>query len=154
MNQQPRIRRIAKWAGLVVCVLIALAWLVSLPWALFYEGDGWWFGWGGGNLSTGPCSAFCGDGWESRVRAESLGDVYWGFNWPRHDSMYWGEITYSGLRFPLWLLLIVVAIPTAILFYRDRRHIPPGHCQKCGYDLTGNLSGRCPECGLACASRK
>jgi hypothetical protein len=24
---------------------------------------------------------------------------------------------------------------------------PPGHCQRCGYDLTGNVSGRCPECG-------
>ena len=25
--------------------------------------------------------------------------------------------------------------------------IPPGHCQKCGYNLTGNVSGVCPECG-------
>ncbi len=24
---------------------------------------------------------------------------------------------------------------------------PPGHCRKCGYDLTGNESGTCPECG-------
>jgi hypothetical protein len=24
---------------------------------------------------------------------------------------------------------------------------PPGHCQRCGYDLTGNESGICPECG-------
>jgi len=24
---------------------------------------------------------------------------------------------------------------------------PPGRCQTCGYDLTGNVSGRCPECG-------
>ena len=24
---------------------------------------------------------------------------------------------------------------------------PPGHCQDCGYDLTGNVSGVCPECG-------
>ena len=23
----------------------------------------------------------------------------------------------------------------------------PGHCQACGYDMTGNTSGRCPECG-------
>ena len=23
----------------------------------------------------------------------------------------------------------------------------PGHCSKCGYDLTGNESGVCPECG-------
>ena len=24
---------------------------------------------------------------------------------------------------------------------------PIGHCQRCGYDLFGNVSGRCPECG-------
>lgn len=24
---------------------------------------------------------------------------------------------------------------------------PPGVCGGCGYDLTGNVSGRCPECG-------
>ena len=24
-------------------------------------------------------------------------------------------------------------------------------CQKCGYNLTGNVSGRCPECGTALA---
>ncbi len=23
---------------------------------------------------------------------------------------------------------------------------PRGHCQRCGYNLTGNTSGRCPEC--------
>ena len=36
---------------------------------------------------------------------------------------------------------------TAFLWWRDRRINPKGHCQKCGYDLTGNVSGRCPECG-------
>jgi predicted amidophosphoribosyltransferase len=29
---------------------------------------------------------------------------------------------------------------------RDRRP-KPGHCQHCGYDLTCNTSGVCPECG-------
>jgi hypothetical protein len=29
-----------------------------------------------------------------------------------------------------------------------------GHrCLKCRYDLTGNLSGRCPECGTVVAGR-
>ena len=33
---------------------------------------------------------------------------------------------------------------------RERRPFyPPGHCQKCGYNLTGNVSGVCPECGTA-----
>jgi predicted RNA-binding Zn-ribbon protein involved in translation (DUF1610 family) len=52
------------------------------------------------------------------------------------------------LHIPHWILLFVVATPTTVLFWRDRhRRIPPGHCQTCGYDLTGNVSGVCPECG-------
>lgn len=42
--------------------------------------------------------------------------------------------------------LVMVAIPIAFLWHRDRRP-PKGHCQKCGYNLTGNVSGVCPECG-------
>ena len=31
---------------------------------------------------------------------------------------------------------------------RERRPFyPPGHCKMCGYNLTGNESGVCPECG-------
>ena len=47
---------------------------------------------------------------------------------------------------PLYVFFLATAIPTIILWRRDRRH-PPGYCQKCGYDLTGNVSGVCPECG-------
>lgn len=39
----------------------------------------------------------------------------------------------------------------AWLWVRWRNHLlisRPGHfCIECGYDLTGNTSGRCPECG-------
>jgi hypothetical protein len=54
---------------------------------------------------------------------------------------------------PLWMLLVVVAVPTAVLWWRDRRRIPAGHCRQCGYNLTGNVSGRCPECGTAVGRR-
>ncbi len=33
-------------------------------------------------------------------------------------------------------------------FAQWRAH-PPGHCRRCGYDLTANESGVCPECGVS-----
>ena len=57
--------------------------------------------------------------------------------------------------FPLPAVLAVVALMPAWLavhFYRARRRMEltrGGRCRRCGYDLTGNLSGTCPECGLA-----
>lgn len=48
---------------------------------------------------------------------------------------------------PCWLAAVVtVAFPAVRLrnVFRRRR---VGHCTDCGYDLTGNVSGVCPECG-------
>ena len=49
---------------------------------------------------------------------------------------------------PLYSVFLVVAIAT-LLVWRFAPKCPPGHCKKCGYDLTGNTSGRCPECGTS-----
>lgn len=47
---------------------------------------------------------------------------------------------------PLWVPLFILTLPTGCAWYFYRR--PPfGHCQRCEYDLTGNVSGVCPECG-------
>ncbi len=56
---------------------------------------------------------------------------------------------------PLWILLLLIGLPIGMIFYRDyraaRRNI--GLCHKCFYDLAGNTSGVCPECGhIGCAS--
>lgn len=45
----------------------------------------------------------------------------------------------------IWLLIPVAAF-TAVIWHRARRP-PKGHCSHCGYDLTGNESRVCPECG-------
>jgi len=54
----------------------------------------------------------------------------------------------SVVATPLWIPTVAFATAT-YLFWRSggRRRYPAGRCQKCGYDLTGNVSGRCPECG-------
>lgn len=48
---------------------------------------------------------------------------------------------------PLWLPVLMVVVPTAFLWVRDRPLQRRGFCSNCGYDLTGNVSGVCPECG-------
>ncbi len=70
--------------------------------------------------------------------------------WPTHSA----KIEYH-LKIPLWSLFLAGVLPTLILWFRDRPR--KGHCRHCGYNLTGNLSGRCPKCGsavMADSSRK
>ncbi len=59
-------------------------------------------------------------------------------------------------RFSLWILnLILLGLcfaPEArqvVTVVRSRRRANRGLCGKCGYDLTGNTSRVCPECGTA-----
>ncbi len=49
-----------------------------------------------------------------------------------------------GLVYPFG----AVAVPTLLVWWFGRKRPLPGHCP-CGYDLTGNVSGTCPECGVA-----
>ena len=54
--------------------------------------------------------------------------------------------TVTNFSLPLWLPFAATIFPTTVLWYRDRRAVKPGHCLRCGYNLTGNESGICPEC--------
>jgi len=76
-------------------------------------------------------------------------EIQWmsfGYTW-----MEEGQGTYyNDLSFPLWIWPPVWGLLTALLWRRwvlRRRRLRPGHCNICGYNLTGNKSGQCPECG-------
>jgi hypothetical protein len=54
------------------------------------------------------------------------------------------------LELPDWaVILLMLILPVLWLRNAMRRRLIPGpaHCTACSYDLTGNLSGTCPECG-------
>ena len=56
---------------------------------------------------------------------------------------------YYRFVFPVWSVFVVVAIPVPVLIWRRwSRRRQPLRCAKCNYNLTGNVSGVCPECGL------
>lgn len=54
---------------------------------------------------------------------------------------------------PLWLpgvaLVVVAGVPLVLCVRRVRRRRRLGECLECGYNLTHNVSGICPECGGA-----
>jgi hypothetical protein len=74
-------------------------------------------------------------------KAEGFAGFEWGLTWIAPD---W----FVGA--PLWFA-VAAALPFPLLrlrgWQRHRRAARRGLCQRCGYDLTGNVSGACPECG-------
>jgi hypothetical protein len=61
---------------------------------------------------------------------------------------------YNSLaRAPSWIVVpLLYAYPLLVVFgkpARGRRRRQRGLCVKCAYDLTGNVSGKCPECGTS-----
>jgi hypothetical protein len=172
VRRRPRLRKVLKWCGTATCVLILVVVAVTHRWYIYYADayddrrDSWglqvtvacgsvyvWCTYGtpcvhpNWHTSRGralqakrfPLRQIYGDRWQRRL-------VLWFYlDGPRLLSI--PGLSVVGVRVPLWPFFLLTFIPTAYLWYRDRRTIPPGHCPKCGYDLTANESGACPECG-------
>ena len=121
--------------------MIVVGWLGSPHAFVWYE-----WSWGRVVVSHGKV----GIAWFEPHDPQRANQGFGTFWQPGYDLEWWGEYDFPDGGFyiavPLWIPLMVLAIPTAILWYRDRRP-KPGHCQRCGYDLTGNVSGVCSECG-------
>jgi len=149
MRRPGRKGRVLKWAGLFLSLLIGVAWAISWcgRWSCFTDRGGLllvdhrlWFTlqspeqfrrhWTPREWAEFACNI-------ARLAPESLA-----------PHVAWRPFITNGvLVMPLWICLVITAVPTGFLWWRDRRRIPPGHCQRCGYNLTGNVSGVCPECG-------
>jgi len=81
-----------------------------------------------------------------------------GFFAVSHDEWYGGEPSSRTLfEAPHWsvaLILLLPGLPLLIRVARSFRKLPTGPtCTKCHYNLTGNTSGVCPECGSPVAGR-
>ena len=135
-----RTRSIVKCSGLAVCALICAAWVVTVV----------------GSNGFYAYSRYAASLRSGAVYVVVMHDAVSGYVMVEHSQLVWLPRHYTlpgplssagghGFDIPLWLPFVVIAIPTFIAWRRDRKP-PPGHCP-CGYNLTGNVSGRCPECG-------
>ena len=111
----------------------------------------WWEWPGGGVYVDADCtlSLTWGDDdpgwWRPDQRYEFFGFRY------RHFT--YGPQRSTAVNVPLWFVCAVTAVLPGVWLWRWRRdrqgeqHERIPHCPKCGYNLTGNVSGICPECG-------
>ena len=156
-----RFTRIAKWTGTILSLLILATWLITVPaftkkqLEIFYTAPAFdlvlvdgtiqfrrsYAPWNGGKAFYVTWSECIGYTLEDRVP--------FGLGLPK--SRRFARLS-TGLTLPLWIPLALAAIPTLALWRRDRRP-GPGHCPTCHYNLTGNTSGVCPECGTAIPNR-
>jgi len=142
-----RTRRILKWTGAGLTLLIFAMWMASL-----------WYDCGF-KLTSTSCIGFKYQGvmfnrhpiYAQIPQITEIERIDWRgirFDLPLGGFDGQQQPVVFGFFVPCWLLLVLTAIPTAWLWHRDRRRIRPGCCLRCGYDLTGNTSGVCSECGL------
>ncbi len=83
--------------------------------------------------------------------AGSLPPYAWLSNkWQARNDPTAPTLHFFGFRTWIWLPVLLLLIHPILAAARDRiaRHRRrAGCCAACGYDLTGNESGVCPECG-------
>lgn len=83
----------------------------------------------------------------------------WGFNlWRLENGRAGARPMSSGLVLvvPMWLVVLVWSVvPTVWMFKLRQRRIQRLRtlCRQCAYNLTGNTSGVCPECGTPVAGK-
>jgi hypothetical protein len=73
--------------------------------------------------------------------------------YPPPIGTYFSADGLRALSVPLFYLFLVFAILPGIWCWRLYRSFRrrEGRCRSCDYDLTGNVSGTCPECGTPVA---
>jgi hypothetical protein len=144
-----RLLNLLEVVSLLLCAAAILVWVRSFyRWDLVeYVRDGWTLSVMAGSgvadvISSAELPEVTGD-WTTEP-APPGARVRWGLRFDFADYPAW------LVRVPLWFPAALAGVLPAARAWRRvrrRRRRGPGHCARCGYNLTGNVSGVCPECG-------
>lgn len=153
MQDRTRLAAFLKRADVLVTLIFLLLFVVSAFWTV-----GWAHHWTSSYELWGiECSDGCvrlarGDGMlfqdDTGYVREVSGEGTLGLVWMGlcHDGYFYKDV----YRVPLWLTWLMLMI-SIYLWRRAKTATPRGplDCIHCGYNLAGNTSGICPECGTS-----
>lgn len=143
------IRKITKWGGLILSILVIAAWAASAWLTTWY--------WSKVGIGTGVREGLLELGWDSGlVSGVVLGNggllthpptLRWSFHILNSGTAW-------GVAIPFWGIALPTIALTISAWLRDaahRRRFLLTHCSTCGYDCTGIAATAtvCPECGAA-----
>ena len=138
----PRNLLVARLSIAVLTVLV-FAWVVSLYWQFSWYREGMCLlKLRSGNLYSDTLICLEANGVYMTGLYMSMRFCKPRFDWPRTLYGTCGKISIL----PLWPFILATAL-VSVVYWLPRRGYPVGHCASCGYDLRGNVSGRCSECG-------
>jgi hypothetical protein len=124
----------------------SLVWIdaAQCPRLLIWAGDFWCLPRPELNHFTFPLGWLPNPGWDLRSGAHPSYQVL--------KAVFRSGLFGTAVHIPLWLPALLAAAVALVAW--SGRPIDPYKCSECGYNLTGNVAGRCPECGSACMPDK
>jgi len=147
-TSRPGLRRFIKRAGLVLCILLAAGWLTTQRRGVFVRVYPNHLAVSGGGIRYLRYPIAPRRPPEVRWMDEPLDNMHL-LPHVVLSKKFLADGSQVGpdwwFDMPFWFLLLPVGVATLLAWRWDRPR--PGQCPSCGYDLTGNESGFCPECG-------
>ncbi len=148
IRRRPRWRRYFRW-GATALLALSLGTFAASLWFRVHV----WYGRAGLGVDGG--SFYLNYTVTAQPRSFAVTASRVRFAYALHDTwriFMWWEPWAGGrarhMEFPLWPLAAGAGLVAAVAWWLDPPRRPrPGCCPACGYDLRGNVSGRCPECG-------
>ena len=164
-----------KFIAILFASLFVFVWIASLVWDVSYSNSDWSLGAQSGCLLFSSYAGTPADIRALRRGEEPPGKLKGSNgNWGGYEKWTFAEwrcalgivlprinrFQYSGSYYPhrlpvnqvtvvvpVWVPLAVTLAWLTLLIMRFRRRRMVGCCRNCLYDLKGNQSGICPECG-------
>lgn len=146
MHRFTKLLSISRWIAIAVSLVVIATWVFSYRWFAFYQAPHFTM-----SINGFSHNAIYGPGLYVEHRTHHApGSAYLDRELQFITRHRWINVSLDTTAITVIATTIVLCIADFVLKRRSRVRL--GYCRTCGYDLTNNLSGRCPECGTPIAS--